>query len=192
MPRARKKKSVAVDPVAVAEPVAQRPEPEDPMVTAFKAQREREQSVTEPVRSDHDTNVGSNGQATESAPGKHAAAVLSERPVFGPVPNGYFPVASDRRAGIRVSKKIFRDKTDGLEKSIAAIQFAENRLPDRSEKDILERVGHPPAGQNFTYKAERRQWERVQPEGWPTGENTIDAHRVMEGLAASRNEGRGR
>ena len=221
MPRARKKKSVIAEPVteptplaAVLEPTAERlhlPEPiTQPQLPApaereltdgdamsileasrlRKGEIEPERAMPEPNAHLDDTNVADNGQAAVIA-GKHTAAVLSGRPQFGPVPAGFFPVASDRQAGIRVSKKTFRDR-DGFEKSIAAIQFAENRLPTREEKDILERVGHAPDGQNYTFKTERRQWERVQPEGWPMGENTIDTVRVMEGLSAVRNEGRGR
>ena len=114
-------------------------------------------------------------------PGKYATAVLARRPTLAPAPPGFYPVSSARQAGLRVSKS--HDQRN------SAIQFAEDRLPTRSEKDVLERIGHPPDGQNFVYRVERRQWERETPPGWTAGENTIDTHRVMSDLARSRNEG---
>ena len=176
------------------------PEPADDAVAAFEKQRAKGQAVTDPADIMNearrrkaeieperpmpvplgDTNVVDMPQRAEIA-GKHTAAVLARRPNLAPAPAGFYPVLSDRRAGVRVSKS--------YDNKVSAIQFSEDRLPTREEKDFLERVGHPPDGQNFIYKSERRQWERETPPGWTPGENTIDATRVMTELAMVRNEG---
>jgi hypothetical protein len=113
---------------------------------------------------------------TEPEPGPHAAAVLANRPDMRPVPQGFISVFSAPSAGIRVSKS--------LDKRTAAIQFAEDRLPERGEKDRMEIAG-------IKYDEHRRQWERKVPPGMELGENTIDAVRVAKALASER-EGRGR
>src|SRR5262245_14735471 len=66
-------------------------------------------------------------------PGSHAAAVLASRPAFRPVPSGFKNVDSYPAAGLKVNRS--------LDKTVVAIQFAEDRLPERGEKDRMEMAG---------------------------------------------------
>ena len=118
-------------------------------------------------------------QPAERVPASFAEAVKASRAAFGPMPEGFVNVASHPAAGIKFNRS--RDN------KVAAIQFAEDRLPSRPEKDILEDVGGE--GQGFVYKTARRQWERY--DGESPGANLTDAKRVADGLASER-EGRGR
>lgn len=179
MPRSRKK--------AKNEFPAQEPEPALLAAATVKAAQDaitdaRERKALTEQRDEPERTLPD--QAADFQPrGAHTAAVLAKRPALAPAPPGFFEVASDRQAGIRVSKS--------HDKRVAAIQFAEDCLPSRQEKDVLERVGLPDDGQNFVYRPERKQWERPVPEGWALGENTIDAERIIREIAEQRT-GRGR
>jgi uncharacterized membrane protein len=109
-----------------------------------------------------------------------AAKVVASRKPMQAVPPGFHNVASYPETGIRVNKS--------TDKKVAAIQFAEDRLPDRGEKNILEALGQPDE-QKFTWRADTRQWQREASDSY--GANIIDATRIAEGLADGR-RGRGR
>jgi hypothetical protein len=176
MPRKKRVKESS-EPVAVAEileqsPVAAiiaeheaKPDTHAEAVTSFQRQREREQAVAEPER------------ATEPVPTSFADAVKASRSAFGPIPDGFVNVDSYPEAGLKVNRS--------LDRKIAAIQFAEDRLPTRAEKDIMQAVSQPES--SLVYKTARRQWERFDAE--QPGANLIDAKRVAGDMARER-EGR--
>lgn len=169
MPRKSRKKAQAESPSTEPTPVAEILE-QSPALAAILASREAKASV-EP---ETPMPVPETGQQ----PGAHSAAVLSSRPHFLPVPANFKDVFGNPIAGIRVNKS--------FDRRFAAIQFAENRLPTRAEKDVLEAVGKPQDGTNFVYHTQRRQWERETPPGMELGENVIDAVRIAKELARGR------
>lgn len=152
----------------------------------LKAAAELPRQLPPPELPAQDTDVASSAQPPESAaePGPHVANVLSRRPQFRPVPEGFHNVSRHEAAGIRVNKD--------LDRGIVALQFAEDRLPTREEKNILENVGSPDDGSKFTFNPGSRQWTRPTPEGATVGENLIDAVRLAKELADRRAEGRAR
>jgi uncharacterized membrane protein len=149
-----------------------------PLPRAEQAPADRELIVPETNPDRHRPTPLRNGE--EKPPESFAEMVIARRKPMQAVPAGFHNVASYPEAGIRVNKS--------SDKKTAAIQFSEDRLPDRAEKDILEALGQA-ADQKFDYIARKRQWERQAPEAY--GANIIDAVRVAEELAAGRKE-RGR
>ena len=133
-----------------------------------------EQSPIAAIIADHEAKA-----KPEGLPASFAEAVKASKSAFGPIPDGFVNVDSHPAAGIKVNRS--------LDRKVSALQFAEDRLPTRAEKDILEAVGE--SGKNFVYKTARRQWERYDPES--PGANLVDAKRVAADLARER-EGLGR
>lgn len=112
----------------------------------------------------------------------YAEKVAATRPDWPPLPDRFRPVATFNDAGIRVLK------SEGRE--IAAIQFAEDRKPDRAEKDALEAVYEAePDKHKFIYNTDTRAWERRS--GGNPGGNVVDAVRFATALAEGRNAGQG-
>ncbi len=119
--------------------------------------------------------------APEREPVRHAQAVQADRPAFLPVPEGLM-VVSRRSEGQGI--RVLRSEDD----TVSAIQFAENRIPSRAEKDILEALGQP-EHVKFTYQPRVKVWTRE--DRTHTVANIRDALGVAEGLAKGR-EGRSR
>ena len=90
-----------------------------------------------------------------------------------PAPSGFVGLESFRDAGIRLSRS--------LDKSIVAIQFADDKRPTREglnpEKQRLDDRG-------FVYKPERAQWERRDRER--PAENYQDAKAFVASLVKER------
>src|SRR3954471_13375415 len=119
MPRKSRKKSPAESTSNQPTPVAEIHE-QSPAVAAMLGSRGANAAVEPDAPMPEPQN--------EPQPGAHAAAVLAGRPEFRPVPAKFIDVFGNHVAGIRVNKS--------HNYRIAAIQFAENRLPTRAEKDI--------------------------------------------------------
>lgn len=121
-------------------------------------------------------------------PGSFAARIENERPKFGPVPPGFIDVKTDTVAGIRVSKKLWRDQ-DGNERSTAALQFAEDRkLSRNTESPLVDKV----EDKGFLFRSHTRQWQHDNdPVTQTPGENIIDALKLMAEVKQARGEGRG-
>lgn len=105
----------------------------------------------------------------------HTERVAASRAQFAPVAEGFKNVASFPVAGVKVHKSVDR--------AVAAVQFAEDKKPERAEKDLLEDRG-------FRYDERQRQWTRRNAE--QPGANLIDATEVAKMLVAGRAEERGR
>lgn len=119
--------------------------------------------------------------APQPEPESHAETVRDGRPAFAPVATGFMNVATHTAAGIKVNKS--------HDKQTVSLQFSDDRLPTREEKNLLECVGDP-EGKPFAYQPARRQWERTDREN--PGMNIIDGKRIAAQLAAGRAEGQGR
>ncbi|QDV34988.1 hypothetical protein [Tautonia plasticadhaerens] len=123
-------------------------------------------------------------------PGSFVAALEEGRPRFGQVPPGFIPVKTDNAAGIRVTKKLWRDQ-DGNQRSTAALQFAENRKLSRNSENAL--VDHV-EDQGFLFRDHARQWQRdSDPSQQTPGENILDALKLLDEVKQARGlEGHGR
>lgn len=95
-------------------------------------------------------------------------------PFFSPVPDGFRPMASYPQAGLRVLKSDDR--------ATSAIQFAENRVPAREEKDAMEL-------EKLRWNTDKRIWSRTDRE--KPGVNQIEMQNLGQWLADGRSEGRG-
>ena len=91
------------------------------------------------------------------------------RPKFAPVPEGFLNVDRFETAGVRVNRS--------HDKRVVALQFAEDQVPSRPEKDAMESI-------DIMYKPEHRQWEREDREN--PGTNIIDAKRLGQEIARER------
>lgn len=103
-----------------------------------------------------------------------AAEQRQEKPYFAAVPN-HFRQKGDEAEGMR--------RLESPDGKTAAIQFAENRTPDRSEKDFMEERG-------LRYEPYPRVWMRRDYEKPMT--NRIVVERAFNELADARGQGVGR
>jgi hypothetical protein len=103
-----------------------------------------------------------------------AAKVMAGRSDFRPVPPEFVNVGSYPEAGLKVNRS--RDK------AVVAIQFADDKLPDRAEKDLMQVNG-------INYDPPTKQWTRRDAEN--PGANAIDAKSLAAELVEGRRE-RGR
>ncbi len=109
-------------------------------------------------------------------PETHAAAIDAERPRFPPIPDGLV-IEQEFKNGIRVLRN--EDAT------AVAVQFADNRIPSRAEKDTLEALGQP-EHLKFTYQPGDKIWVREDYQ------HIVENVRDAVGLAGKMDEGRGR
>ncbi|WP_337177542.1 hypothetical protein [Paludisphaera sp.] len=97
------------------------------------------------------------------------------KPRFAEPPEGFIPVANHVKAGVRVLKN--------LDTGTSAIQFSDDRVPTREEKDRMEEAG-------LGYDPSQRQWTKQDAE--LPGANLIKVREVGREIAEARAEGRGR
>ena len=82
-------------------------------------------------------------------PASFTEKVTASKPTFNPIPAGFRNVATFAEAGIKVNKS--------EDRKVAAVQFAEDRTPNRGEKDAMQDRG-------IQYNERSRQWEREDGE----------------------------
>ncbi len=121
--------------------------------------------VIEEIREKHDLKP-----AAELAP-----PFEPSKPRFAEPPEGFIPVANHVKAGVRVLKN--------LDTGTSAIQFSDDRVPTREEKDRMEEAG-------LGYDPSQRQWTKQDAE--LPGANLIKVREVGREIAEARAEGRGR
>lgn len=97
------------------------------------------------------------------------------KPRFSEPPEGFIPVANHVKAGVRVLKS--------ADFSTSAIQFSDDRVPSREEKDRMEEAG-------LGYDPAQRQWTKQDSE--LPGANLIKVRELGREIAEARTEGRGR
>lgn len=170
MPRKKRAKPEPAQPVQVAEPAAA-------VMENLKAESADVKPATEALKQ----LPAPESNDVPFEPGSFAAKVKQGRPTFAPVPDGFINVASYPDAGIKVNKSINAPEL-GIRPGIGAIQFAENRRPNREETDTME-VRHIKYGS----VTGARQWER---EAYASpGANLIGVEQVAKELAQGRKEG---
>lgn len=140
--------------------------PSQEVITSPEREKPRQSTTDTDIEPPHE----SNGKLS------HAEAVIADRPHFRAVPDGLV-IEREFKNGIRVLRN--EDTT------VVAVQFADNRVPSRTEKDILEALGQP-EHVKFTYQPGDKIWTREDHE-FPVP-NVRDAM----GMAGKMAEGRGR
>lgn len=113
----------------------------------------------------------------------HAERIKSERPQFPPAPDGSIEVFRSS-TGIRVLKDAGKRWT--------AVQFTDERVPTRPEKDALEAVlEEEPDKHAYRYEDPHgtKLWKRYSD--GDHGGNVVDTIRFATALAEGRNAGKG-
>lgn len=150
--------------LSVGFPTAELPPPQPEIVTAPEREPVRTHTVDAPLAQEVVAEALVESQMS------HVKAARANRPTFRPVPNdfmnrgGSFPAA-----GLKVNRS--------LDAGTVAIQFAEDRVPSREEKDRLEI-------DQFRYHEHHRQWERIDRE--QPAANLLDAGRIAQELSDAR------